>query len=406
MKIILSSNIEHYRYAARALQRGKFKFKFICGAIYDKLPFYYKIKKSFGVWIEDRVEIVVNSENIIRHDIYEVVYKVFRNSKFILRIYSKADIDKFFNYVFDLLSKRYIRRHNDMDVYHYVGSIGYNSAKYAKKRGAIIIVDDRAEHKEFLFNILSEEYKKYDLQFNSKKFWTIDNRRDYEIADYIITPSTFSRETFIKQGIDANKLVVIPYGCNVENFYPIERESDGKFRVIYVGSLCLRKGVRYLIEAFKEIDNPNIELLLIGKIEKELEEYMRNIPNNIKHIQYIHNKELNNYYAQSDLFVLPSLSDSFSLATLEAMSSGLPVIVSENVGAKDFVKDGVNGYIVPIKNSKILKEKIIYLCENKDLAKRMGFKSREISLEVNWNKYEEGLSEFYKSLNQKNNNII
>lgn len=403
MKIVLSSNIEHYRYTARALQEGKFNLKFICGAIYKKLPFYYKIKKGFRVWIEDRVETIVDDENIINHDIYEVVYKISRNSKLISKLYSKADIDKFFNNIFDFLSNNYIKRHKDIDVYHYVGGIGYNSAKLAKKNGAIIIVDDRAEHKGFLYNILINEHEEYNLEFNKKNFWIIDDRRDYELADYIITPSTFSKETFISEGIDEKKLIVIPYGCNVEKFYPIENRDDGKFRVIYVGSLCLRKGVRYLIDAFKEIDNLNIELLLIGKIEPELQEYMNNIPKNVKHIEYVHNKELNNYYSQSNLFVLPSLSDSFSLATLEAMAAGLPVIVSENVGAKDFVKDGVNGYIVPIKDSNILKEKIIYLYENKQLTKEMGFNSREISIKVNWNEYEKKIIEFYKTLNKKNN---
>ncbi|HHD2408607.1 TPA: glycosyltransferase family 4 protein [Clostridium perfringens] len=406
MKIVLSSNIDHYRYTARALQNEGFQIKYISGVLYTKKPWYYNFIGNLKSWIDNRIEKNINVSNIKSLKCYEIIYKSIRNSNLILKFITKSQIDVVFNNIFDYRTKLYLMQENNIDVFHYVNSIGYKSAKYSKKKDIKVIIDDRAEHKGFLYKLLKDEYDKLNLKFDDRSFWTVDNRKDYEIADYIITPSTFSKETFLSQGVDEKKLIVIPYGCNINNFYPKRKENNNVFRVIYVGSICIRKGAHYLVEAFKNIHNPNIELLMIGKVEDELLSIMKNKSQNIKHIEYIPNKELNDYYTQSDVFILPSLSDSFSLATLEAMSAGLPVIITENVGAKDFVNDGENGFIIPIKDSESIKEKIIYLYNNKDKKNIMGNKARELALTVTWESYEKKVDDFYRYLKGQLKNSI
>lgn len=387
MKVVLSSNIEHYRHTAEALQDANYLEKYICSALYSKKPWYYNLTGSLKGWIDGRIEEKIRNEHIISLKNQEIAYKLIRNSKITKKIH-KSKIDKFFNDIYDFRSRLKIKKLKNIKYYHYVSSIGYKSALEARKKlNCKIIVDDRAEHKEYLYNILSEEFKRLNVEFKDETFWNIDCRRDYENADYIITPSTFSKHTFIEQGIDKNKLVVIPYGCDTSKFYPLNLPKNDKFRVIYVGSICARKGAHYLIEAFRKIKNNNIELLLIGKVEKELENHMKNITSNINHIEYIPNNELNKYYSSSDVFILPSLSDSFSLATVEAMSAGLPVIISENVGAKDFVNNGENGFIIPIRSVDSIKEKIIYLHENREICREMGKNARETSKCITWKNY-------------------
>lgn len=403
MKIVLSSNIDHYKYTAKSLQNNGWLEEFICGALFERRPWYYTISKKYKKWIDNRIDNELDYKNISSYKIYEITYKLIRNSKLFHNI-SNEKKDLFFNKVFDSYTDKKLRKIRDIDYFHYVTGIGHNSAITAKEKfNSTIIIDDRAEHKGYLYNIIKDEYNELNVYFDETDFWKIDCRADYEIADYIITPSTFSRDTFINQGIDKNKLVVIPYGCDTTRFYPMNKKSDGTFRVIYVGSLCVRKGVTYLIDAFKKIECKNIELVLIGKIEKGLEHLVDNLPSNIKYIEYVPNNKLNEYYSNSNLFILPSLSDSFSLATLEAMASGLPIIVTENVGAKDFVQNDVNGYIVPIKNSEALKEKIVYLYNNTDIARNMGSEARKVALQVTWEQYEKRITEFYISLMEKNN---
>lgn len=395
MKGVLSSNIDHYKYTAQALQEKGILSEYISCAFFKYKPWYYNKIKSLNKWIDNRIEKKLNYKITTPFIYQEIVYKFIRNSK-ISKYIDKGKIDRYFNSIFDKRVKRRLSKYKELDFFHYVSGIGYESALLAKdKFNCKIIVDDRAEHKQFLYRILQEEYKKLGLEFNDKNFWNVDCRRDYEVADYIITPSNFSKQTFVDQGIDPKKLVVIPYGCETKLFYPTTRKYDGKFRVIYVGNVCVRKGAHYLLEAFNEITNPDIELLIIGKVEKELEEMMANVKNNVKHIKYVPNNKLNKYYGQSDVFILPSLSDSFSLATLEAMSAGVPVIVSENVGAKDFVNDGENGYIIPIRDSVSIKNKIEYLYNNKDKCKEMGNEAYDTIKENSWDYYKVRINEFY-----------
>lgn len=403
MKGVLSSNIEHYRYTAEALQEADYLDKYICGAFYNKKPWYYPISGKLKGWIDGRLESNIDTKLIKTLKNQEIIHKIIRNSP-ISNILSKSKIDKIFNDIFDYRSRRYLIKKNYISFYHYVSGMGYNSAVEAKKRlNCKIIIDDRAEHKEYLYNILLEEYKSLGIKFEDTSFWDIDCRKEYEIADYIVTPSTFSKQTFMEQGIKEDKLIVIPYGCDISRFYPITKSYNNKFRVIYVGSICIRKGVHYLIDAFKSIEEENIELLIIGKVENELNQYMEDLPQNIKHIEYVPNSELNKYYAQSDIFILPSLSDSFSLATLEAMASGLPVIISENVGAKDFVEDGESGYIVPIRDCESIRDRIIYLYNNRNICRNMGLNARKAVEFTTWQSYKHRIISFYNSLKIENN---
>lgn len=401
MKIILSSNIDHYKYTALSLQKHDKLLQYYCGAFYKNKPWYLNINKSLKKWILQRTDNELNFNYVYSFRIYELLYKALRNS-IITKSISKTKIDILFNNIFDLLVMYKIRKYKDVDYFHYVSSIGYKSAcKIKKYFNCKVIVDDRAEHKGFLKEILEEEYKLLDYNYNFDEFWEIDCRKEYDLADYIIVPSSYSKQTFIKQGISADKLVVIPYGCDIEKFYPVSTEKDEIFRIIYVGSLCARKGVIYLIEAFKMLDLDNIELLIIGKVEEDMKAKIHDLPNGIKIIPYVVNNELINYYSKSSVFVLPSLSDSFSLATLEAMASGLPVIISEHVGAKDFITHGQEGYIVPIRDSESIAHCIKTLYLDKSLQKKMSYNARKTVEKATWNNYEQKINEFYEIIHTK-----
>ncbi|WP_423792416.1 glycosyltransferase [Methanocaldococcus indicus] len=74
-------------------------------------------------------------------------------------------------------------------------------------------------------------------------------------------------------------------------------------------------------------------------------------------------------------------------AVAEAMATGLPVIVSNNVGIKDIIKDGKSGFIVPVMDTEILKERILYFYENRDEIKRMGKNSRKQIEKYSWERF-------------------
>jgi glycosyltransferase involved in cell wall biosynthesis len=107
---------------------------------------------------------------------------------------------------------------------------------------------------------------------------------------------------------------------------------------------------------------------------------------------------LSRYYSNSSVFVLPSLADSFALVVLEAMACGVPVIVTENTGSKEVFRDGVDGFVVPIRDVEAIKEKILFLYENRDVCQAMGEAARQRASEVTWDRLERRAVEIYGAI--------
>jgi glycosyltransferase involved in cell wall biosynthesis len=111
--------------------------------------------------------------------------------------------------------------------------------------------------------------------------------------------------------------------------------------------------------------------------------------------------ELFRYYSNASVFVLPSLADSFSLVVLEAMACGLPVIVSAHTGSKEVLTEGLDGFIVPIRDVEALKEKILYFYRHPDAREEMGEAALCRVQELTWDLYGERAVEIYRSIGQR-----
>ena len=95
------------------------------------------------------------------------------------------------------------------------------------------------------------------------------------------------------------------------------------------------------------------------------------------------------YYQNADVFVFPSLNDAFALVILQAMACGTPVIISENVGAADVVRNGADGFIVPTRNVGALKGKILFFYNNREKVEEMGRNARAQAEKYSWERYRE-----------------
>jgi glycosyltransferase involved in cell wall biosynthesis len=111
---------------------------------------------------------------------------------------------------------------------------------------------------------------------------------------------------------------------------------------------------------------------------------------------------LKELYSSSSVFVLPSLADSYSLATLEAMACGLPVIVSENTGAADALEHGKEGFVTPIRNAGAIREYLELLRGNEELRRAMGARAAVRAREMNWARYGREAVRYYREMRLKN----
>jgi len=292
-----------------------------------------------------------------------------------------------------LASKRIIKS----DIFH--GWMGYSmkSMEIAKKQGAITILECASSHPRSQKKLLMEEYEKYPS--NSKTADELDlikMEKELARADYVLIPSDFVEQSFIDQGFPEKKIIKIPFGVDLKKFTTKKEKKDNKFRAIFVGSIQLRKGIQYLLQAWDELNLKNAELIIVGRVYPDIQRVIDKYKKN-KSIKFVGFADPRKYYAQADIAVFPSIEEGSALVNYEAMASGLPLITTFNSGT--IARDGKEALIVPIRNIKILKEKIKYMYSNPDKAKKMGKAARKLVEEnYTWEKYGERLINAYRNI--------
>lgn len=194
-------------------------------------------------------------------------------------------------------------------------------------------------------------------------------KAEWDLADLVLVNSEWSAQALIKQGVSARKIVVVPLAIDLAHdpiFEPIN--PRGPLKVLWLGSIILRKGIQYLVEAARILQGHNIEFLLAGPLGIS-EEVVRKFPPNIKVLGRITRDQLTGVYKQAHVFVLPTISDGFAITQLEAMAHGLPVIATLNCGR--VVTEGVDGLLVPARDSAALAEAIARLEGKRELLREM-----------------------------------
>ena len=208
--------------------------------------------------------------------------------------------------------------------------------------------------------------------------------------------------------------IMIGQGVDTTFYKPKRHRKNGKLKLLFIGRLTPVKGLEYLVYAADILRCQHIDfkITIIGPksasfVGKE-DYYYKFVKNEIKRLDlekyFVFTGEINNdtlkrrYLQNSDIFVFPSLGEAAPMAILEAMSCGLPIIVSNYKGVKDIIKDGKEGFIVEKKNPKMLAKKIIELWENKNLMKKMSKDARKKAEKFSWKKMAAKVFKVYQSV--------
>jgi glycosyltransferase involved in cell wall biosynthesis len=194
-------------------------------------------------------------------------------------------------------------------------------------------------------------------------------KAEWSLADLVLVNSDWSRQALVQQGVPLEKIIVVPLALDLHRDHlPGPIDPRGNLKVIWLGSVILRKGIQYLVEAARKLERTGIEFLLAGRIGIS-DEALRTFPGNIKVLGRVTRDQLSVFYQQAHVFVLPTLSDGFAVTQLEAMAHGLPVITTPNCGR--VVTHGVDGLIVPVRDSEALAEAVVKLDANRPLLREM-----------------------------------
>ncbi len=213
-------------------------------------------------------------------------------------------------------------------------------------------------------------------------------------ADWILAPSEYVRDSLVEYGTDPARIAMLPYGVDIERFAPgPPRAAEAPFRILFVGQIGQKKGIKYLLEAVRRLALPNVELVLAGLViggGSGLKPY-RNL---FRHIAHVPHHEVHRLYRNADIFVFPSLHEGSAFANLEAMASGLPVITTPNAGS--LVEDGREGFIVPMRDTEALMERIARLYRDRALLDQMGAAARAKAEANTWHDHRARLASWLR----------
>jgi len=394
VKVVLSSNVPHYHYAAAALDGAGLLQRYITGIVPLGRPSERLLPRYWREKLAGRRLPPLDRGRVTSLAVPELVQKVAALS----HVTSRERSVWAQNELFDRLAER---RVDGCDVFHHVSSIGLRSARRAKRNGAIVVCDERAEHPDHQRAVLVREYEELGLPFEPPgRLWDARVKAEYEASDYLVVGSGYARDTFVVAGYRPERIFVIPYGFEPALFGGAPATPDGVFRILFCGQVTPRKGVHHLVRAFRELSRADSELVLLGPIDPALRaqaERWSSEPG-VRVVGEVPKVRLREWYTDASVLALPSVADAQPLVVFEAMACGLPVVATSAMGSREIVRDGVDGFVISPGDVETLRDRLARLASDREATARMGSFAQARIAEFTWDAYEQRLLDVYAKL--------
>lgn len=270
------------------------------------------------------------------------------------------------------------------------------SFKKAKKLGLKCIYDLPIAYWETSRNLLMEEAERLPQWketlgggiFDSEAK-LIRKEQELELADVVVGPGSFVMDS-LPEWAKNKKQITAPFG-SPETFLKLnklEDEFDTKrpLKILFLGSMGQRKGLGDLFAAMQLLKGENVQLIVLGSLLAPMEFYKKQLPD-FKYEPGRPHHEVLKLMRTCDIFCLPSIVEGRALVMQEAMSQGLPIIITPNTGGEDLIKEGETGFLVPIRSPEAIAEKIIWFLNNREKIPAMGKMAQDVASSYTWEKY-------------------
>ncbi len=291
------------------------------------------------------------------------------------------------------------KKHNITGVYVYADE-SHSIIQVAKNMNLCAVYELHVPYYKEIQTVVAAEVEKSSSWVEKKSLYVGANAgaridRELELADVIVVASSYTKESLRKNGFEESKIKVIPYGFPAAVSKPYPNVTNRKMRLLYVGSLGVTKGVRYLLEAIEELTD-QVELTVVGSghssfaLDEAIKKhrYIKSLPNN----------EVLALMREADIFVFPTLSDGFGMVVTEAMSQGTPVITTPNGCGGDLIIDGENGWLVPAADSEALRQKILNIIADPSILEQVGKAALKTAESRSWEVYGAEVADYLASL--------
>lgn len=214
-------------------------------------------------------------------------------------------------------------------------------------------------------------------------------RRTWTRAECVVAKCE-SEAAMIQAVAPAVKATIVPNGVDLRVFESGPRCTEGPLRLLCVGRLIERKGHRHLLDALATLTrsgvDASLELVGTGDERRRLENLVAalGLRDRVVFAGYVPREEIPRRYAAADVFVLPSYNEGMSVATLEAMAAGLPIVVTRTGGSAELVEDGVNGLTFDWGDTHTLSQHLARFAADRHMGHRMGAASRARAASFSW----------------------
>lgn len=287
-----------------------------------------------------------------------------------------------------------------------------NTFREAKKQNKVCIYDLPIGHWRSMRNLLSIE-KERNPQWGMTIGGFNDseeklNRKDEELllADKIYVASTFTKKTLELFPQKLNDIEVIPYGFPPINKHRVYIPFEGrKIKVLFVGGLSQRKGISYLFQSIKGLED-KIDLTVVGSGDIDSCPILKQELEKVNYIPSLPHDAILKLMSEHDLLIFPSLFEGFGLVITEAMSQGTPVITTERTCGPDVITDSKDSWIVNAGSYQPIKELLEQFIENPTLLHEAG---RNALLKASlrpWSCYEQELAVSVENYINENYNKV
>lgn len=225
---------------------------------------------------------------------------------------------------------------------------------------------------------------------------------ELSMAELVLCPSQFVARSLPSAVQSKKKVVVAPFGSPSPSSMPRNDSSctrrNGKLRVLFAGSMSQRKGLGDLLAAMRQLKRSDVELVLMGTPQAPMAFYRQEFKDFIHEGSRSHGEVLQ-LMQTCDVFCLPSIAEGRALVMQEAMSQGLPLIITPNTGGEDLIEEGVTGFLVPIRNPEKIAEKITWFADHRSALCDMSQAAKNKAAGLTWERYGQFIANAILDLN-------
>jgi glycosyltransferase involved in cell wall biosynthesis len=210
------------------------------------------------------------------------------------------------------------------------------------------------------------------------------------MASRFLAASSFTRQSLVENGTPAEDVTVVPYGVDLQRFKPslssYRFRKDRPLRLLFVGRINQRKGMKYLLEAMRLLGPSSVHLTVCGRVVDDLE-YFRPFGKQVEICPSVSDGELVAAYQRADLFVFPSVAEGFGQVLLEALACGLPILSTTHTAAPDLIEEGVEGFVVQPRRPDLLAQRIAWANDHRGELADMRERARSRAEMFTWARF-------------------